>query len=205
LFGSTDESAAQADEAWVKNLQPVEETSDFDTKLLDDLIKNYGEFAANPNLPAALDKPSREIRTQEKLRLPKDGIVSARTPNDLDRQLKKLIKDYGENDLYSSQTGSLKIKLRIGAAFVVLALVLGGIYYFSALNTVAAPHVNLMQKSASGESAEMAREPESRASQKLFIQDGNTQPAATLEDLPQADNKDVKSRQKKSEKGGTKR
>jgi hypothetical protein len=76
---------------------------------------------------------------------------------------------------------------------------LGGIYYLSALNTVAAPQVNFIQKSASGDSAEP------RASQELSIQDGHTQPAATLDDLPQADNKDVKIRQKKSEKGGTKR
>jgi hypothetical protein len=186
-----------------KILEPDAQTSDFDTKLLDDLIKNYGEFAANPNLPATLDKPKQETRTPEKLRPPKGhGTVSARSANDLDRQLKKLIKDYGENDLYSSRSGSLKTKLRVGGAFVVLALVLGGIYYFSEPKTVGAPRVNFIQKSTSGDGAGIAREPEP---QKVSVQDENTQPSAGLEDLPPVNNRDIQRKQKKSEKGGTKR
>jgi hypothetical protein len=54
---------------------------------------------------------------------------------ELDRQLKKIIKDYGEYDLYSKQSS---VNLTTGgiALFVVLGLVLGALYFFQAPTTV---------------------------------------------------------------------
>jgi hypothetical protein len=56
--------------------------------------------------------------------------VPVKSRGDLDRQLKKIIKDYGEYDLYS-HTSRSSITLKRGgiAAFVVLGLVLGGVYF----------------------------------------------------------------------------
>lgn len=56
--------------------------------------------------------------------------VPAKSRGDLDRQLKKIIQDYGEYDLYS-HTSRSSITLKRGgiAAFVVLGLVLGGVYF----------------------------------------------------------------------------
>jgi hypothetical protein len=48
---------------------------------------------------------------------------------ELDRQLKSIIKDYGEYDLYPPQS-SINFKMAALGAFAVLALVLGGFYFF---------------------------------------------------------------------------
>jgi hypothetical protein len=48
---------------------------------------------------------------------------------ELDRQLKSIIKDYGEYDLYSHRS-SMNFKTAAIGAFAVLALVLGGFYFF---------------------------------------------------------------------------
>ena len=114
-------------------------TADFDKKLLDDLIKNYGEFAVSPSLPATV-KPlnsSQKSNSQPAFRsTSQSNPASARSflvqknQGDLDRNLKKLLKDYGQVDIYSRQS-PLKTKIRAVAAFVVLGAVLSGIYYFS--------------------------------------------------------------------------
>ena len=59
----------------------------------------------------------------------------AQRDGDLDRQLKKIIKDYGEYDLYQRKS---VVNLKTGgiAAFVVLGLVLGALYLFKAPQTV---------------------------------------------------------------------
>ena len=50
---------------------------------------------------------------------------------ELDRQLKKLIKDYGEYDLYPQQS-PVNLKNGVIAAVLLLALVFSGFYFFSA-------------------------------------------------------------------------
>ena len=50
---------------------------------------------------------------------------------ELDRQLKKIIKDYGENDLYAHKQ-TIDIKKAGILAFVFLGLVFGVIYFFKA-------------------------------------------------------------------------
>jgi hypothetical protein len=49
---------------------------------------------------------------------------------EIDQQLKNIIKDYGEYDLYSPQK-SLNLKMAALAALALLALVLGGLYFFT--------------------------------------------------------------------------
>ena len=104
-------------------------------------MSNYGEFASNPNLPATVKKKelqSFEPATNEAhvVQPEQSSPVEATAPvvkknGDLDRQLKKIIKDYGEYDLYSDkQTTNFK-KAGI-LAFVFLGLVFGGIYFFTA-------------------------------------------------------------------------
>ena len=116
--------------------------SAIDQRLLDELIKNYGDFAATRNLPATLEAskpaaPKYDNPAVETSPLFDEPIATARQlsnvkkAGDLDRQLKKIIKDYGENDLYPRQS---LVNLKTGgiAAFAVLGLVLGALYLFRA-------------------------------------------------------------------------
>jgi len=104
---------------------------------LDDLIKNYGEFAAAPNLPASNSaaKSKREAEHAEsKARVgefTKKNLPAVKKEGELDRQLKELIKDYGEYDLYPRQS-PVNLKTGVIAAFLLLALVFSGFYFFSA-------------------------------------------------------------------------
>jgi len=116
------------------------EEADFDQRLLDDLIKDYGEFTFVPS-----STPKREAKKEPKLEpttatrvqrpatvnLPtQPNLPSQRKDGELDRKLKKLSKDYGEYDLYSRQT-PLKLKTGVVAAFLVLTLIFSGFYFFS--------------------------------------------------------------------------
>jgi hypothetical protein len=152
--------------------------SDFDQRLLDDLIKAYGDFATTPNLPASARAPepgaSSKIKT-ERVDLPAPTIevitanadsakaIGAPTPKaevassnpaeivsilqtesvkqaednaksltkhvEIDRQLKSIIKDYGEYDLYP-RNNSLNVKVAGMVAFALLGLVLALFYLF---------------------------------------------------------------------------
>jgi hypothetical protein len=60
-------------------------------------------------------------------------VPNVRSNGDLDRQLKKIIKDYGEYDLYShSSHSSVTLKKSGIAAFIILGLVLSGVYFLRA-------------------------------------------------------------------------
>src|SRR6266571_2771247 len=117
---------------------PVSTSADFDQRLLDDLIKNYGEFAASPNLPASI-KPAAKSKgeaehAESKARVgefTKKNLPAVKKEGELDRQLKELIKDYGEYDLYPRQS-PVNLKTGVIAAFLLLALVFSGFYFFSA-------------------------------------------------------------------------
>jgi hypothetical protein len=157
--------------------------NDFDTKLLDDLIKNYGEFATHANPPAAIE-PGRKAskdRQEAAPRLQANPLL-VRNPNDLDRQLKKLIRDYGENDLYSQNNGQ-KTKLRVACAFAVLAAVLGGIYYLAIPEPAVAPAASILQGERSSEGAETAP---ASAAQDGGKEDANSQRPTTANKLSQA-------------------
>jgi hypothetical protein len=117
------------------------EEVDFDQRLLDDLIKDYGEFTILPSSTPkgeAKKEPKLEpttatpqVHAHATVNLPtQPNLPSQRKDGDLDRKLKKLIKDYGEYDLYSRQT-PLKLKTGVVAGFLVLTLIFSGFYFFS--------------------------------------------------------------------------
>lgn len=189
------EAAQEAGES--TNEEPV----DFDQKLLDDLIKNYGEFVATANPPAISEPELPTEADTEKPRVTMHAVLGGRaidkdpanrSQNEIDRQLKKIVKDYGDVDLYA-QSSSLKTKLRVGAAFVVLATVLGGIYYFSKPGSADGPVADILQQRPAPAAAQTA--------DKTQTDDGTKD--AEAENLkPGGDNQRL---QKNFEKGGTKR
>jgi hypothetical protein len=133
------------------------DTFDFDKKLLDDLIKNYGEFAVSPDLPSTgelsnrsekPERPSTSRVTDEPEVTINRSVPANQNHGEFDRKLKKLIKDYGQVDLYS-QNSSAKTKFRALGAFVVLGAVLSGIYYFSAPKSSVVPNSAATQSQAS--------------------------------------------------------
>ncbi len=121
--------------------------TDFDQQLLDDLIKNYGEFAtfsephaslkplpngtvdfefngdkAPPLIPPTSSTPSTDFGNSAPVPVRKEG--------ELDVRLKKLIKDYGEYDLYSRES-PLKLKTGVIGALILLAAILAAFYFLS--------------------------------------------------------------------------
>ena len=108
---------------------------DFDQRLLDDLIQNYGEFAVSPNLPATLEPEPNRQSTAGGGRVDPQSIRKSQLPlnkkdADLDRQLKQIIKDYGEYDLYSQQS-PINLKKGVLLAFALLAVLFFAFYFFS--------------------------------------------------------------------------
>ena len=133
--------AATANEEDTKDTVTKTASTDFDQRLLDDLIKNYGEFAVSRSSSRAIEIPDSpavntiEIHSDPPMRstdieFERQNLPSIKSAGDLDRQLKKLIKDYGEYDLYSRQS-PINFKTGVIAAFLLLALIFSGFYYFS--------------------------------------------------------------------------
>jgi hypothetical protein len=139
--------------------------ADFDRRLLEDLIKNYGEFTVLPGLPSkSNDEPKRET-TLSTPRLHSATNVSVashrnvpaqRKDGELDRKLKKLIKDYGEYDLYSKQS-PVNLKTGVAGAFLILTLILSGFYFFSSPKPTAS--TNTSADTGSQISLDSAKEP----------------------------------------------
>jgi hypothetical protein len=116
---------------------------DFDQRLLDDLIKSYGEFFSSADSRSKIE-PQAKSETPEVasaknfLEAPAaEGAKGnpARTlplkkEGDIDRQLKKIIKDYGEYDIYSRQS-PIRIKSAVIGAFLLLGAVFSGFYFLS--------------------------------------------------------------------------
>jgi hypothetical protein len=116
---------------------------DFDQRLLDDLIKNYGEFFSSSDSPSKV-VPRANIDTAEAgskpIILEKPAVESpknktARTSplkkeGDIDRELKKIIKDYGEYDIYS-HNNRINLKFAGVGAFLLIVAVLSGFYFLS--------------------------------------------------------------------------
>jgi hypothetical protein len=174
--------------------------STFDQRLLDDLIKSYGDFASfsgrtiasdealnsaslgaphsqpveappdsrsadveirslTTGWPQAEVKPAlpppetpaeiiRVIETEEPKTAPQSGTSLTRH-GEIDRQLKSIIKDYGEYDLYSHRS-SLKTKVAAIVAFALLGLVMVGFYFLKtpAGTTVHPPHATVPSSGA---------------------------------------------------------
>jgi hypothetical protein len=133
------------------------EEADFDRRLLDDLIENYGEFNIVPSSSAGA-KVRQEPKKEKSISTPRTDPSTAVAPTsqptfplqrkdgELDRKLKKLIKDYGEYDLYSRQT-PLKVKTGVIAAFLVLSLVFSAFYFFSSPKSAITPSVSSASQS----------------------------------------------------------
>lgn len=143
---------------------------DFDQQLLDDLIKNYGEFTASRNLPAAIEPPKTAgsppshqgaaaafRRTTQDIR--KSNLPSNKKESDINRQLKKIIKDYGEYDLYAPQS-PVSLKTGVIIAFVLLGVVLFGFYFFSSSMTASSPSVARFGSAESNNASTTAPEPQ---------------------------------------------
>ncbi len=146
--------------------------TDFDQRLLNDLIETYGEFAIAPDpakslvtaitttpKPEVAQAPGHLISLQPTpaepafvksmasgpLGLPAPGkkfsrpsaasmAPSIKKQGEIDRQLKRIVKDYGEYDLYSPQK-SMNLKMIAIVGFVLLGLILGGFYFLKASPT----------------------------------------------------------------------
>jgi hypothetical protein len=123
---------------------------DFDQRLMEEVIKNYGDFAVTPNLPATVDTSTKlapvtdEAAKTATAELAKSAAAAERNllnvqkSGDLDRQLKKIIKDYGEYDIYQRKA---VVNFKTGGivAFAVLGLVLAVLYLFKAPAAVSTP------------------------------------------------------------------
>jgi len=122
---------------------------DFDQRLLEDVIKNYGDFTTAANLPAVLASSSQPAPAREPEpapaqftpTAPERKVSNVKKSGDLDRQLKKIIKDYGEYDIYERKS-ALNLKKGGMIAFALLGLILVILYLFKASAAVT-------QKSAS--------------------------------------------------------
>jgi hypothetical protein len=146
-----------------------EEEADFDRHLLDDLIRNYGEFSIMPGSPTTGATVHQESKNETPISKSRTDSSTAVVPSsqptfslqrkdgELDRKLKKLIKDYGEYDLYSRQT-PLKLKTGVIAAFLVLSLVFSGFYFFSSPKSPITPSVSSASQSSQRDSAVPSKE-----------------------------------------------
>ena len=115
---------------------------DFDQRLLDDLIKNYGEFfSSSESLSKIEAQQAGETHVGSKnIILETPAIESAKNDTaralplkkegDIDRELKKIIKDYGEYDIYSRQN-PINLKFAAIGAFLLLTAVFSGFYFLS--------------------------------------------------------------------------
>ena len=95
--------------------QSSAETPDFDKKLLDDLIRNYGEFVASPQAQPIAKEFDGFERAEPRREFAASGapapvihaaVVGQNSQHELDREIKKIIKDYGAVDLYSMAPAS---------------------------------------------------------------------------------------------------
>ncbi len=138
-----------------KALVPTKQ--DIDQRLLEAVIRNYGDFAGSPNLPAPRDTNTRIVPVPEtpdnkpaaafpEPTAAERKILNVQKSGDLDRQLKKIIKDYGEYDIYQRKTG---IGFKTGGiiAFAVLGLVLAALYLFQAPAAVSIPQTGSTKQS----------------------------------------------------------
>jgi hypothetical protein len=118
---------------------------EFDQRLLDDLIQNYGEFVGSfgPGEPVEEPElvPSTAQVTPTMTPQTADGDTDRTVKqtgglnkrNDIDRQLKNIMKDYGPNDIYSPPR-ALNMKIGLIGAAVLAGALLSGYYFFSSSN-----------------------------------------------------------------------
>lgn len=185
-FGSETAGRGAAESVEIKSGHPLDskESRDgmsFDRRLLDDLIKSYGDFASfsetqraaedrsqptSPNAeeakplvkspgaqpahienreradaapaPSRTEKPPEVISIvqPEKRRSGNETGSSLNRRDDIDRQLKRIVQDYGEYDLYSHRS-SISTKVAGLLAFALLGLLMAAFYLFKTPSGVA--------------------------------------------------------------------
>jgi len=141
--------------------------ADFDRQLLDDLIKSYGEFVSSPELRPTVEPqtkpaivvagtvknfsetpPSRDVIDSTNRHLP-----TLKKEGEIDRQLKKIIKDYGEYDIYSRQS-PINLKFGVIGAFLLLGAVFSGFYFLSSPTIESSNHPAIIQPTTMPSSSE---------------------------------------------------
>jgi len=148
-----EEIAENSDQTQAEVLQET----DIDRRLLDDLIRNYGEFSMMPTTSAQAEvhQERKNERPTPKPRADSPVAIAPASPpifplqrkdGELDRKLKKLIKDYGEYDLYSRQS-PIKLKTGVIVSFLVLSVVLSVFYFFSSPKSPITPSVSSASQS----------------------------------------------------------
>jgi hypothetical protein len=134
---------------------------DFDQRLLDDLIKNYGEFFSSSDSPSkVVSQPNTETAKvgSKTIFSEKEAVESAKNntartlplkkEGDIDRELKKIIKDYGEYDIYSRQN-RINLKFAAIGAFLLLVALSSGFYLLSSSKSQEAPSAPAAAESVS--------------------------------------------------------
>jgi len=151
---------------------------DFDQRLLDDLIKNYGEFVASPASSAQVEAPTvpnrppraqavhRDWRRPEPKQPLDPSVPSVRKEGQLDRELKKIIKDYGEVDLYSRRT-PINYKIAGITAFLLLGALIAGFYFFYSPNTAGVDHTPRVRSTVDQSSMESGASKESTGEKSI--------------------------------------
>ena len=172
-----DTAANAANTENTQNALAMTTSTEFDQRLLDDLIRNYGEFTAalssfrtsETSDSADADQHGSEIEPEDPVQSievapERNNLPSLKKDGDLDRQLKEIIKDYGEYDLYSRQS-PLNLKTGVVAAFLLLALILSGIYYFSPKTAGSQSSLNVTPAHTQSSSTTEPKDSESPANQ----------------------------------------
>ena len=158
--------------------------ADFDQRLLDDLIKNYGEFIAAPTSSAQVEAPTapsrppraqavhREARERATKPSLESTVPSVRKEGQLDRELKKIIKDYGEVDLYSHQS-PINYKIAGIAAFLLLGALIAGFYFFYSPNTTGVDRAPAVRSTVNQSAVESGSSKESAGRGEKSVADRN--------------------------------
>jgi hypothetical protein len=178
---------------------------EFDRRLLNELIKDYGEFvipaqsstAAIEETTTAGIASNRDVQTHAEFPHVENATIQSPLPKsrkdgDLDRKLKKLIKDYGEYDLYAHKNRK-KINPKAVAAVILIAMVLAAVYFFSSSRETAPLNSVRPTQSESGINSLGAGEADSPANTKSFI---NSQSST---DKPQVENRSSRTRSTKTQ------
>lgn len=99
--------------------------------------------------PLALPAPDEEINRLAS----ENAIAKSNSRGEIDRQLKNIIKDYGEYDLYSHQK-TTSSKTAVIAVVAALGLALGGWYFFKAPSSTEPTPVEIMMPAGAAVDAE---------------------------------------------------
>jgi hypothetical protein len=172
--------------------------ADFDQRLLDDLIKNYGEFVTSPTASAQAEAPTapsrtpraqavhRDLRTPETKQSLDPSVPSVRKEGQLDRDLKKIIKDYGDVDLYSRRS-PINYKIAGIAAFLLLGALIAGFYFFYSTNTAGVDHAPGVRSTVDQSSMESGASKESTGKEKMGIGDRTVTPGESERTIERGD------------------